>query len=800
MTTSAITKHIEYVSPARQRWMGVIFVLLSLSILVGFVPNLEAGVITTYSMTPGGSSVEVGDWSFQTIPVLQALSVIGILLGIYQFLRGFGKYTNGMLGLVAGIFVFAFLSWATAGSSINLAGLLRTTLIRAVPITIAAFAGILSERSGVVNIGIEGMLLAGAMFGALIGSVTNLWIGLLAGILIGTLMAWVHGILSIKYKTDQIISSNTLLILATGVTSFVSARFMQKYQQLNNPGIFANWKVPFLSDIPFIGPILFDHNLFVYGMLFFLVLLHIGLFYTRWGLRVRSVGEHPKAADTLGIDVHRTRYMAVLLSGFFRELPAWLVSAVIHLVAMLLMALWISEAPSDAEKITLATAVSVEEFEGDEFEADESELDSFDFDNAGAVELFDDIETDMGAPTDEAELAPVAPPIDEPNPVGRLPSSVTRPIDFAPPANLGRMFSGRNPEARARLAKESGGTTMTEAAVTRALEWLARHQFDDGHWSLHEFHKAPGAGEDVGGQARGTKNDVAATALVLLPFLGAGQTHRDGKYRAQVFGGLKWLVEQQKEDGDLRGNRHGNTGMYAHGQAAIALCEAYALTGDEQLRDPAQRALSFIVRAQHREGGWRYEPGQPGDTSVVGWQLMALKSGQMAYLHVPTKTFELAGVYLDKAQHDKDGSRYCYQPRNRMNATMTAEGLLCRQYLGWEQEHPGLKKGVAWMLKEHAPDRKKPNIYYWYYATQVMHHFGGDSWTKWNARMRSALVDMQRKTGPAAGSWDPVGSGEQGGFADRGGRLFMTSLAACILEVYYRHMPIYGQEATESFW
>ncbi len=499
-------------------------------------------------------------------------------------------------------------------------------------------------------------------------------------------------------------------------------------------------------------------------------------------------------------EIYEKGGVAVLLSGFFRELPAWLVSAVIHLVAMLLMALWISEAPSDAEKITLATAVSVEEFEGDEFEADESELDSFDFDNAGAVELFDDIETDMGAPTDEAELAPVAPPIDEPNPVGRLPSSVTRPIDFAPPANLGRMFSGRNPEARARLAKESGGTTMTEAAVTRALEWLARHQFDDGHWSLHEFHKAPGAGEDVGGQARGTKNDVAATALVLLPFLGAGQTHRDGKYRAQVFGGLKWLVEQQKEDGDLRGNRHGNTGMYAHGQAAIALCEAYALTGDEQLRDPAQRALSFIVRAQHREGGWRYEPGQPGDTSVVGWQLMALKSGQMAYLHVPTKTFELAGVYLDKAQHDKDGSRYCYQPRNRMNATMTAEGLLCRQYLGWEQEHPGLKKGVAWMLKEHAPDRKKPNIYYWYYATQVMHHFGGDSWTKWNARMRSALVDMQRKTGPAAGSWDPVGSGEQGGFADRGGRLFMTSLAACILEVYYRHMPIYGQEATESFW
>jgi len=499
-------------------------------------------------------------------------------------------------------------------------------------------------------------------------------------------------------------------------------------------------------------------------------------------------------------EIYEKGGVAVWLGNFFRDLPAWLVSAVIHLVAMLLLALWIDETPTDEETITLATNVSHEELIGDEFQPDESELDSFDFDDAGAIEMLEEVEPDLGAPTEEAIMDPVTPPIDEPNPVGRLPSSVTRPTDFSPPANLGRMYSGRNPEARARLAKEAGGTSMTEAAVARALKWLARHQFEDGRWSLHEFHKAPDADEGLGGQARGAKNDVAATALALLPFLGAGQTHRQGQYQEEVFSGLKWLVEEQKEDGDLRGNRSGNTGMYAHGQAAIALCEAYALTGDDQLRDPAQRALGFIVRAQHREGGWRYEPGQPGDTSVVGWQLMALKSGQMAYLHVPTRTFELAGVYLDKAQHDEDGSRYCYQPRNRMNETMTAEGLLCRQYLGWERDHPGLKKGVDWLLKEHPPSEKKPNIYYWYYGTQVMHHFGGTEWDRWNARMRKALVEMQRKTGPGAGSWDPEGSGESGGFADRGGRIFMTSLAACILEVYYRHMPIYGTEATEGFW
>lgn len=315
MSTIAVHKQIDYISSARQRWMGIIFTALGLAVYFAFANSLEPGLYTTYVMTPGGSSVTFDDWVFKTIPVLTGLAVVSVLLGIYQFFRGFGKYTNGVLGIVAGMFIFAFLSWANAGTSINLAGLLRSTLVRSIPITLAAFSGVLTERSGVINIGIEGMLLAGAMVGALVGSLTNLWIGLLAAILIGGLMSWVHGVLSIKYKTDQIISSNTLLIFATGMTSFISARFMQKYQNLNNPGIFPNWKIPVLSEIPFIGPIFFDHNIFVYATFVFLILLHIGLFYTRWGLRVRSVGEHPKAADTLGINVFTTRYMAVILSG-----------------------------------------------------------------------------------------------------------------------------------------------------------------------------------------------------------------------------------------------------------------------------------------------------------------------------------------------------------------------------------------------------------------------------------------------------------------------------------------------------
>jgi hypothetical protein len=173
---------------------------------------------------------------------------------------------------------------------------------------------------------------------------------------------------------------------------------------------------------------------------------------------------------------------------------------------------------------------------------------------------------------------------------------------------------------------------------------------------------------------------------------------------------------------------------------------------------------------------------------------MALRSGQMAYLYVPTKTFELAGLYLDKAQTDEDGGRYAYQPHNRTLESMTAEALLCRQYLGWPKDHPGLVSGVKWLLDEHMPSRDEPFVYYWYYGTQVMHHYGGPEWNKWNARMKSVLVDTQERHGHSAGSWEP-----RGGFANRGGRIYMTALAACILEVYYRHMPLYGEEVLKGF-
>lgn len=315
-TNSSTVNNYQKISPARRRTMGILFLLMAGLIWLIFVRTVPAGVETTFRMVPGGSDQQIPNWVFSSLPLLNILAGISLCLGGYQLARGFKKRTNLVLGLVSGLFIFAFLTWATADGSLNLAGLIRSSLIKAVPLTLGALSGVLCERSGVVNIAIEGMMLTGAFVGALVGSLTNIWIGLLAAVLSGGLLAAVLAVLSIKYKTDQIIAGTVINIFATGITSFLSAKFLQKYQELNNPGRFPTYDIPILSDIPFIGPIMFQHNIFIYSLYFFLIVMTIGLYYTRWGLRTRAVGEHPKAADTLGINVFRTRYISVILGGF----------------------------------------------------------------------------------------------------------------------------------------------------------------------------------------------------------------------------------------------------------------------------------------------------------------------------------------------------------------------------------------------------------------------------------------------------------------------------------------------------
>jgi len=314
--TNSYHRQLEVESPTRQRVMGIIFLVLAFSIFYFFARGTAADQITKFGLNRGAYAIQVPDWEIPTQATLYVLAVISAVMGGVQLARGFKQWTNWVLALVVGLFVFGFLAWAAAGKSLNLVGLFATTLSKAVPITLGAMAGILCERSGIVNIAIEGMMLSGAMVGALVASVTkNLWIGLLASIAVGALMAWILGVLSIKYKTNQVISGTVINILATGLTSYISAKFMQTYQELNNPGIFKPFQIPGLAKIPVLGPIFFDNNLFVYLLFVLLVVLQVALFSTRWGLRLRSVGEHPKAADTLGINVNRTRYMGVILGG-----------------------------------------------------------------------------------------------------------------------------------------------------------------------------------------------------------------------------------------------------------------------------------------------------------------------------------------------------------------------------------------------------------------------------------------------------------------------------------------------------
>ncbi|MBI3360401.1 MAG: ABC transporter permease [Chloroflexi bacterium] len=319
VTTTVSTRMLtEQAHQTRQRVFGVVFIVIALASYWLFARNVDGGLVSTFGLNQGNvpAAERLPDWEIPSYGTVTALVVVSAAVGAYQLARGFGRATSVMLGLVALFFVFSFLTWATRDQAINLAGMLKTMVSRAVPLTLGALSGILCERAGVVNIAIEGLMLSAAMMAALVGSVThNLWIGLLAAMLTSTLLALFHGVLSIKYKVDQIISGTVINIFAAGITSFISSKFLQVFQELNNAGTFQAYPIPVLSKIPFIGGIFFDSNIFTYGAYVLLIVVHVGLFYTRWGLRARAVGEHPRAADTLGINVFRTRYVNVVLGG-----------------------------------------------------------------------------------------------------------------------------------------------------------------------------------------------------------------------------------------------------------------------------------------------------------------------------------------------------------------------------------------------------------------------------------------------------------------------------------------------------
>jgi len=343
----------------------------------------------------------------------------------------------------------------------------------------------------------------------------------------------------------------------------------------------------------------------------------------------------------------------------------------------------------------------------------------------------------------------------------------------------------------------------TEEAIERGLAFLASRQESAGNWKLQ------GHEEKVLLQS-----DTAATGLCLLSFQGAGYTHQQHQYAPVVARGLQAMLTMQSKDGNLYRSENPvsdqNVAFYSHGIAALALCEAYGMTRDEELREPAQRAINFIVATQHKErGGWRYQPQVSSDTSVSGWMMMALKSGELAGLKVSEDTYKGIDRWLDSAQASPtEADRYRYNPfaantpaqkhGRDITPTMTAVGMLMRMYSGWRRDNKEMKLAAEYIGKfpPAIGDKDAPlrDTYYWYYATQVMFHMGGEHWEKWNQSLNPILVDNQVKAGPQAGSWDPK-LPVPDRWSPHAGRLYLTTMNLLSLEVYYRHLPIYDDVA-----
>ena len=326
------------------------------------------------------------------------------------------------------------------------------------------------------------------------------------------------------------------------------------------------------------------------------------------------------------------------------------------------------------------------------------------------------------------------------------------------------------------VIKQLGGSDATEKAIIAAIEWLSKVQEKDGRWDTRKF------------QAE-TDYDVGGTALALLCYYGWGARHdRPGKYQNNVKKALEWLLAQQREDGSLA--RRGM--MYSHAIAAIALCEAYGITKDDKIKSSALAAIEYTINSQHQErGGWRYSPGQDSDTSVTGWQLMALHSARMAGLELPEKPFDLARRWLDFAGGGEHGGLYGYQSPSDISRAMVATGMFCRQL---DMVPPSSPKMIesAELMKRYPIRDNNPDLYYIYYGTLALYQHQGPIWQQWNNDLKRILPDIQIKSGSLAGSWDLSRSNTKGG-----GRIASTTLAILSLEVYYRILPMYGFRGDE---
>ena len=529
------------------------------------------------------------------------------------------------------------------------------------------------------------------------------------------------------------------------------------------------------------------------------------------------------------------------------EIPSWGASVMLHAVLLLMLGLYlysqrVKDNPDDGGSFAAQLTDSLDslvdsDHAGDPFTAIKS-------DEAPSMSLVpapDDIKV-SNQPEIPAldKFAPDIANIEKPSeakPSTKKTAKKTKKPEFLPTRvgfgaaikngyveDMSAPFSGRQSAAvKAKLLRREGGTVRSEKAVDAGLDWIVRHQKSDGGWSLDTSNQCSGI---TCPEPTSMVSDTGATGLALLPLMGAGHLP-NGKslYADNVNRGIKWLLDHQNtETGDLFTGGNPLSWLYSHAIATMALCEAYGLSGDSNLQQPAQMAINFIIESQDSlGGGWRYTPGMPGDTSVFGWQMFALRSAQLGGLKIPNATMKGCRTFLDNVALDNKKVTYSYLVGRDISPVMTAEALLARQYLGWPREHPSLAKGAGQVARDLLSNNDR-NIYYWYYGTQLLHnmHTGSldnekkddskdkeelsdiqkmhnENWRVWNIRVRDGLIRMQAQgNGCDRGSWDPYYPSPDR-WGQRAGRLYLTALSVLTLEVYYRYLPLYRTDDLDKF-
>ena len=476
----------------------------------------------------------------------------------------------------------------------------------------------------------------------------------------------------------------------------------------------------------------------------------------------------PQAETALDVpaeqDSHSQSLLQRLMPLTLRETPSWLISLSAHVGIILLLAL-IPFSEGIKTSLSMLTGMGDSQDIGDEM---------------SVVELPSDSSSSLDAnesPTTMPDLSMSE--LVVPNLTPTLTKS-----DLLIPTSVSNGLRGRTGPMKDALLKAFGGTGGTEDAVQAGLKWLARNQRSDGAWSLVGPYSEGGVSE----------NKPAATAMALLAFMGAGNTHKTGPYKDNVLKGIGIIKKLQDKDGFFADQAVGNQRTYAQAQCTIAICELYGMTGDADLREIAQKAIRYAEKAQSKSGGWRYQPREGEDTCVTGWYVMALISARMAGLDVDSEVLERVHKFLDAVQRygrsnkvDPNGERYAYQTYSSSTPSMTAEGMLCRLYLGWNTQDPRIESGAEFLCSQPiSTDKGRISYYYWYYATTTLHHIGGSPWKEWNDTMKEVLPAMQITSGKEKGSWPSTGDPNEGG----GGRLYATCFSIYCLESYYRHLPL----------